>query len=138
MAAGVAFGEDGVARGAMGVDAADYDRSGRPHLLIGNFSNQMLALYHNEGNGLFVDEAPSSAVGRASLLNLAFGVFFFDYDLDGRLDMFAANGHIEEEIDKFSRRCNTSNRRCCFTISATRKFEDSGPGEWGRISTGQS
>ena len=40
--AGVAFGEDGVARGAMGADAADYDRSGRPHLLVGNFSNQML------------------------------------------------------------------------------------------------
>ena len=59
MAAGVAFGEDGVARGAMGADAADYDRSGRPHLLVGNFSNQMLGLYHNEGNGLFVDEAPS-------------------------------------------------------------------------------
>ncbi|HSB14861.1 MAG TPA: VCBS repeat-containing protein, partial [Bryobacteraceae bacterium] len=61
MAAGVAFGEDGAARGAMGVDAADYDRSGRPHLLVGNFSNQMLGLYHNEGNGLFVDEAPRSA-----------------------------------------------------------------------------
>ena len=60
MAAGVAYGEDGVARGAMGADAADYDRSGRPHLLVGNFSNQMLGLYHNEGNGLFVDEAPSS------------------------------------------------------------------------------
>ncbi|OYT68437.1 MAG: RNA-binding protein, partial [Chloracidobacterium sp. CP2_5A] len=43
--AGVAFGEDGVARGAMGVDAADYDRSGRPSLLVGNFTNQMLALY---------------------------------------------------------------------------------------------
>ena len=47
--AGVAFSEDGVARGAMGVDAADYDGSGRPHLLVGNFSNQMLGLYHNEG-----------------------------------------------------------------------------------------
>ena len=49
-----------------------------PHLLVGNFSNQMLGLYHNEGNGLFVDEAPRSTVGRASLLSLAFGVFFFD------------------------------------------------------------
>ena len=84
VAAGVAFSEDGVARGAMGADAADYDRSGRPHLLVGNFANQMLALYRNEGNGLFVDEAPSSTVGRASLLSLAFGVFFFDYDLDGQ------------------------------------------------------
>jgi hypothetical protein len=98
MAAGVAYSEDGVARGAMGVDAGDYDRSGRPHLLVGNFSNQMLGLYHNEGTGLFVDEAPKSTVGRASLLSLAFGVFFFDYDLDGMLDILAANGHIEEEI----------------------------------------
>jgi hypothetical protein len=96
VAAGVAYSEDGVARGAMGVDAADYDRSGRPHLLVGNFSNQMLALYHNEGTKLFVDEAPTSTVGRTSLLYLAFGVFFFDYDLDGHLDIFAANGHIEE------------------------------------------
>jgi hypothetical protein len=100
MAAGVAFGEDGVARGAMGVDAADYDRSGRPALLVGNFSNQMLGLYHNEGTGLFVDEAPSSTVGRASLLTLTFGAFFFDYDLDGYPDIFAANGHIEEEIGR--------------------------------------
>jgi len=100
MAAGVAFGEDGVARGAMGVDAADYDRSGRPALLVGNLSNQMLGLYHNEGTGLFVDEAPSSAVGRASLLTLTFGAFFFDYDLDGYPDIFAANGHIEEEIGR--------------------------------------
>ena len=98
VAAGVAFSEDGVARGAMGADAADYDRSGRPHLLVGNFANQMLALYRNEGNGLFVDEAPSSTVGRASLLSLAFGVFFLDYDLDGQQDIFAVNGHIEEEI----------------------------------------
>lgn len=100
LAAGVAFGEDGVARGAMGADAADYDRSGRAHLIVGNFSNQMLGLYHNEGNGLFVDEAPRSTVGRASLLTLTFGLFFFDYDLDGYPDILAANGHIEEEIGR--------------------------------------
>jgi hypothetical protein len=100
LAAGVAFGEDGVARGAMGVDTGDYDRKGRTDLLVGNFSNQMLGLYHNEGNSLFVDEAPRSSVGRASLLNLTFGLFFFDYDLDGWLDIFTANGHIDEEIGR--------------------------------------
>jgi len=100
MAAGVAYGEEGIARGAMGVDSADYDRSGRSHLLVGNFSNQMLGLYHNEGNGLFVDEAPSSTVGRSSLLSLSFAVFFFDYDLDGYPDIFTANGHIDEQIGR--------------------------------------
>jgi len=102
--AGVAFSEDGVVRAGMGVDAADYDRSGRPSILISNFSNQMLALYHNEGNGLFVDEAPRSEVGRASLLTLGFGCYFFDYDLDGWLDIFVANGHIEKEIERIQKR----------------------------------
>ena len=100
LSAGVAFGEDGVARGAMGVDVADYDRSGRQHLVVGNFANQMIGLYHNEGKGLFVDESPRSPIGKASLLSLTFGLFFFDYDLDGYPDIFAANGHIEEQIGR--------------------------------------
>ena len=124
MTAGVAYGEDGVARGAMGADAADYDRSGRPHLLVGNFSNQMLGLYHNEGNGLFVDEAPSSAVGRASLLSLAFGVFFFDYDLDGYPDIFAANGHIEEEIGKVQPKVSYREAPLLFRNLGNHKFEN--------------
>jgi len=124
VAAGVAFGEDGVARGAMGVDAADYDRSGRPHLLVGNFSNQMLGLYHNEGNGLFVDEAPRSAVGRASLLRLAFGVFFFDFDLDGWLDLFAANGHIEEEIGRVQPKVSYAQPPLLFRNLGKGRFED--------------
>ena len=99
VSAGIAYAEDGTARGAMGVDAADYDRSGRFHLLVGNFANEMLNLFHNEGNGLFVDEAPTSAIGRDSLLSLTFGAFFFDYDLDGHLDIFCANGHLDEEIE---------------------------------------
>ena len=99
VSAGIAYAEDGKARGAMGVDAADYDRSGRFHLLVGNFANEMLNLFHNEGNGLFVDEAPTSSIGRDSLLSLTFGAFFFDYDLDGHLDIFCANGHLDEEIE---------------------------------------
>jgi enediyne biosynthesis protein E4 len=98
--AGVAFSEDGVARAGMGVDAADYDRSGHPSVLITNFANQMLSLYHNEGSGLFVDEAPQSEIGRASLLTLGFGCFFFDYDLDGWPDVFVANGHIDPDVQK--------------------------------------
>jgi len=67
--------------------------------VIGNFSNEMIALYRNEGNGLFVDEAPASAIGKTSMLTLTFACFFFDYDLDGRLDIFAANGHVADDIN---------------------------------------
>src|SRR5213078_2004186 len=88
VAAGVAFNEAGVARAGMGVDAADYDGSGRQSLVIGNFSNEMMALYTNEGNGLFIDEAPTSTIGKASLLTLTFACFFFDVDLDGLPDIF--------------------------------------------------
>ncbi|RPI26637.1 MAG: CRTAC1 family protein [Acidobacteria bacterium] len=102
--AGVAFSEDGVARGAMGIDAADYDGSGHLSVVIGNFSNQMLALYHNEGTGFFIDEAPRSALGPASLLTLAFGCFFFDYNLDGRPDIYVANGHVENDINHVQKR----------------------------------
>ena len=104
MLAGLAFSEDGLARAGMGIDAADYDRSGYPSVVIGNFSNEMMGLYHNEGNGLFVDEAPRSDVGRKSLLTLAFACFFFDYDLDGWLDIFVSNGHIEQAFERIQTR----------------------------------
>ena len=96
--AGIAFAENGAARGAMGIDASDYDGDGMPDLVIGNFSNEMVSLYHNEGVGFFIDQAPVSEIGRNSLLTLAFGAFFFDYDLDGRQDIFVANGHVENDI----------------------------------------
>ncbi|HSS76171.1 MAG TPA: CRTAC1 family protein [Thermoanaerobaculia bacterium] len=123
--AGVAFSEEGTARGAMGVDAADYDRSGRPHLLVGNFTNEMLALYHNEGSGVFVDEAPSSTVGQASLLTLTFGVFFFDYDLDGLPDILAANGHLEEEINRVQPRIQYKEPPLLFRNLGKGKFASS-------------
>ena len=123
MIAGVAYGEDGIARGAMGTDAGDYDRSGRPHLVVGNFSNQMLGLYHNDGR-VFVDEAPASAVGRSSLLTLAFAVFFFDFDLDGYLDIFAANGHIEEEIGRVQPKVKYAQSPLVFRNAGGKNFEN--------------
>ena len=94
--AGVALSELGIARGNMGADAADYDRSGRPDLLVGNFSYEMLGLYHNEDGLTFVDRAPRSEVGRSSFLSTTWAVFFMDYDLDGFPDIFAANGANDE------------------------------------------
>src|SRR5208282_3744548 len=122
--AGIAFSEDGVARAGMGVDAADYDRSGMASILITNFSNQMLSLYHNEGNGLFVDEAPRSEVGRATLLTLGFGCFFFDYDNDGWQDIFVADGHIEDQIETVQKRVSYAEPPHLFRNLKDGKFEE--------------
>jgi enediyne biosynthesis protein E4 len=125
--AGIAFSEDGVARAGMGIDAADYDRSGRPSIMVSNFSNQMMALYHNEGNALFVDEAPRSEVGRKSLLTLGFACFFFDYDLDGWQDIFVNNGHIENEIEKIQKRVKYAQPAHLFHNEGKGKFSDATP-----------
>ena len=101
---GIAYSEDGVARAGMGIAAADYNQSGYPSLVITNFSNQMIALYQNQENGLFVDQAPTSAIGHTSLLTLGFGCFFFDFDLDGWPDIFVADGHLDPAIAMIQRR----------------------------------
>jgi enediyne biosynthesis protein E4 len=122
--AGIAFSEDGVARAGMGVDAADYDRSGHPSVIISNFANQMVSLYHNEGNGLFVDEAPQSEVGRATLVTLGFGCFFFDYDNDGWPDIFVADGHIEDAIERVQKRVSYAEPAHLFRNLGGGKFQE--------------
>ena len=122
--AGVAFNEAGVARAGMGADAADYDGSGRQSLIIGNFSNEMMALYSNEGNGLFIDEAPTSTIGRASLLRLTFACFFFDFDLDGLPDIFAANGHVADDIATVQPTITYAQPPHLFHNLGGKKFED--------------
>ena len=124
VASGIAYNEDGIARAGMGVDAADYDRSGAASVVITNFSNQMLALYHNERNGLFVDEAPQSDVGHASLLTLGFGCFFFDYDLDGWPDLYIANGHIEDAIERVQPRVHYAEPPHLFRNLTGGKFQE--------------
>jgi enediyne biosynthesis protein E4 len=133
--AGIAFSEDGVARAGMGVDTADYDRSGHPSLLITNFANQMLSLYHNEGTGLFVDEAPQSEIGRASLLTLGFGCFFFDYDLDGWPDVFVANGHIDPDIQRVQANVKYAMPPHLFRNMGNGKFEEVTKSMGGAFST---
>ena len=98
---GVAFDERGNARGAMGVDAARFRNTDQIGIAIGNFSNEMTALYVSQGSGLqFTDEAVPSGLGPQTRLELTFGTLFCDLDLDGRLDLVAANGHLEDEIHR--------------------------------------
>jgi len=102
---GVAFDSFGATRGAMGIDAAKYRDDGALGVIIGNFANEMTALYVSQPGKdiLFTDEALTEGIGAPSRLPLKFGVFFFDYDLDGRLDVLSANGHLEEEIAKIQK-----------------------------------
>lgn len=103
---GVAFDPDGKARGAMGIDCGCFRNDHTLGIAIGNFSNEPTALYVTQGEPaarevpMFIDEAVATGLGPPSRLNLKFGLFFFDYDLDRRLDVFTANGHLEEDIQK--------------------------------------
>jgi len=96
--AGVAFSEDGRSRAGMGVDVADFDNSGAPGIAITNFDNEMIALYRPNSNGTYTDAAFKTGVGQASRSSLGFGCAFLDINLDGRLDLLAVNGHIDETV----------------------------------------
>lgn len=96
--AGVAFSAEGKARAGMGVDAADFDNSGRTSLAITNFDNEMIGLYRSMGRGLYEDVAMQAGVGAPSRSTLGFGCVFVDVDLDGALDLVVSNGHIDETV----------------------------------------
>ena len=101
---GVAFDSYGNTRGAMGIDAAHYRNDSTMGICIANFANEMTALCVSQPGGLhYSDEAIPEGIGPASRLLLKFGIFFFDYDLDGRLDVLSANGHLDEEIVKLQK-----------------------------------
>jgi hypothetical protein len=98
---GIAFNQKGKATGAMGIDTAWYRNDDELGIVIGNFANEMSSLFVTaDGQTPFADESLLEGLGADSRLALTFGVFFFDYDLDGRLDLLQANGHLENEINK--------------------------------------
>ena len=98
---GVAYDAYGLIRGAMGIDSARFRNDDTLGIAIGNYANEMNALYVARRDSLvFADEAVEEGVGPASQGLLKFGLFFFDYDLDGRLDVLTANGHLEPEINR--------------------------------------
>lgn len=98
---GIALDPYGGVRGAMGVDSGRFQADDSLGISIGNFANEMTALYVSKNNPLiFSDEAMNQGIGNVSRSALTFGVFFFDYDLDGWLDLLTVNGHIEPEIKK--------------------------------------
>lgn len=98
---GIAYDRNGKATSAMGVDAAYFRDDRELGIVVGNFANEMASLFvTNDGRPPFVDEAVLEGLGPASRIPLTFGLLFLDYDLDGRLDLLLANGHLEHEIYK--------------------------------------
>ncbi len=98
---GLAYDGSGKSTGAMGLDSANYKNDDDIAIAVGNFANEMTSFYVNRTNmGFFTDESVITGIGPQSRLALTFGLFFFDYDLDGRLDFFQTNGHVENDINK--------------------------------------
>ena len=124
VAAGLAYGEAGTARAGMGTDATDYDNSGQQSLVLGNFTNESMSLYHNEGSGLFSDEAPATGIARMSNKSLTFSTFFFDYDLDGLPDILAVNGHVSDDISVVQPNVRYAQPPHLFRNLGKKKFEE--------------
>lgn len=95
---GIAYSEAGSVRAGMGTDAGDYDNSGHPGLVIGDFTNEGIALYRTDGSGLFTEESSSTGLDGWTMKSLTFSTFFFDYDLDGLLDVLTVNGHVADDV----------------------------------------
>jgi enediyne biosynthesis protein E4 len=121
---GVAFSEAGTARAGMGADAGDYDNSGHQGLVVGDFANEGMALYHSDGSGLYTDQAPSTGLARMTMKSLTFGTLFVDYDLDGRLDILAVNGHVADDISQLQPAIKYAEPAQLFRNEGSNKFQD--------------
>lgn len=97
---GTAVNEEGREQAGMGVALGDYDGDGLMDIYVTNFSDDTNTLYHNEGRNQFTDVTYPSGHGETTLASLGWGTAFFDFDNDGDLDLFAANGHVYPQVDK--------------------------------------
>jgi hypothetical protein len=100
--AGVGYNEDGTTFAGMGVDFTDYDNDGLPDILVTDLSNERYILFRNNGDGSFRDVTNASGVGGATLAFSGWSTRFFDYDNDGWKDLFVAQGHVMDTIEKTS------------------------------------
>jgi hypothetical protein len=101
---GAAFSQDGQARSGMGVDSADFDQDGWQDLFVTNVDQEMYSIYRNRHDGSFDDLAGPMGIGNTTRLMSGWGVKFFDFDNDGNLDLFIANGHPDDKIEAHSSR----------------------------------
>jgi len=96
---GAGYSQDGRAQSGMGVDAGDYDGDGRLDLFVTNFQDDYNTLFHNDGSLRFSDVTHAARIGQVSFNRLSWGTGFRDFDNDGGLDLFVANGHVYPQVD---------------------------------------
>jgi hypothetical protein len=98
----VGFSANGTPRSGMGVDSADFNGDGRQDLFVANVDQELFSLYKNDGNEFFSDVAAANGVAQSTRLLSGWGLKFFDYDNDGLIDLFLANGHPDDMIESYS------------------------------------
>jgi hypothetical protein len=124
--AGVAVANDGKPRAGMGTDFGDYDGDGRLDLAVGNHEFEATSVFRNLGNGLFAHVTNESRLGAPTLPWVTFGVAWFDYDKDGRLDLAAANGHVVDNTAMVRPGSKHAQPRLLFHNNGDRTFTEVG------------
>ncbi|MEZ5064495.1 MAG: CRTAC1 family protein [bacterium] len=121
---GVSHSEDGMEESGMGVAAGDYDRDGWLDLFVTNYVNETNTLYHNEGDGFFLDVSAMTGVGPSSLPWISWGTEFLDWDLDGWPDLLVVNGHTESEPELVDPTTTWKQRGFLYRNVGEGRFED--------------
>jgi len=126
---GLAEEEGGKAKAGMGIDTADWNNDGKFGLTVGNFTAEGLSLFRNDSTGsdiLFTNVSSQDAIAATSLNYLTFGCLFFDYDLDGRQDLLAANGHIDDLVHLSNTMISYRERPLLYRNLGQGRFEEVG------------
>lgn len=121
---GTAYNEAGRVRAGMGTDAGIVDTTGEPTIFVGNFSREKISVFRHQGDGLFRDRSSTSGIGRPGKFTLAFGLFLFDAELNGTLDLFVANGHVQPDIERIDQAIRYEQRPHLFLNDGTGEFEE--------------
>jgi enediyne biosynthesis protein E4 len=100
LVAGVGYNEDGKTFAGMGTDFSDFDNDGLPDIVVTDLSNERYMLFQNNGDGTFRDVTNRSGLGSATLTFSGWSTHFFDYDNDGWKDLFVAQSHVMDTIEK--------------------------------------
>ncbi len=126
---GAAYSETGRVRAGMGTDAGVVDTTGEPTIFVSNFSREKISVFRHAGDGLFRDRSSTSGIGRPGKFTLGFGLFLFDAELNGTLDLFVANGHVQPDIERIDQSIRYEQRPHLFLNDGTGHFEELPPGD---------